>query len=328
MSIFQINSKEFPFLSSGVVGFNKKTKVSAEYVLAPVFLYVAGSSTVGKYDNELNEVDSVYRPTDDGSTSARRFADFGDFIIFNDGMNLVKASKSDLSSFESCAISDTYSTKSVACDGSDYAFLGGEPSGDSGYKTLFKIDLSTMTVVESERHVTSTDYYSINDMIYHGGYLYVAESGEDSVMKIDPSDLSKVDSCELGDSPQCIYFDHDDRMYVGDSGGNIHEIDPTDMSIIKTTELSSGDNVVAITEIDGLIYASNWSYELFQLASNLNVVQSLTTDKELYGLAGKGDILYGAGDGSLYQIDLESFSVSSEKSVSISWPNDLFMDSK
>lgn len=130
-------------------------------------------------------------------------------------------------------------------------------TGD-GYGNIDKIDASNMTIADS--HAGSGDAaWAIS--YGNDGYIYeITNNG--AINKIDPSNMSQVNTYSTGTTGRSIVYGGDGYVYAGNSGGDIYKLDPSDMSLVTSASVASGsiNDIIYAVDVHGYLIACNSEY--------------------------------------------------------------------
>ena len=90
-------------------------------------------------------------------------------------------------------------------------------------------------------------------LAFGAGAVWVANTGDDNVMRIDPSSSNSTDTIEVGDAPVAIAASHE-AVWVANRGGTVSRIDPSKREVVETIETGNAPAGIAVG--DGAAWVS------------------------------------------------------------------------
>ena len=85
------------------------------------------------------------------------------------------------------------------------------------------------------------------------GAIWVAASGEDAVIRIDPSTSSTI-TIPVGDGPTAVAFGNGSIWVANSAGGTISRIDLTRREVVETIEVGNAPSGLAV--IDDFVWVA------------------------------------------------------------------------
>ena len=198
-----------------------------------------------------------------------------------------------------------YATVRALTSVGDYIYCGGTNSPEN---RIWQIDKSDMSYINR-----STDYSGqIQALTNDGTYIYCGGSSPYEVWKIDPADMSKIDSILY--NSYIFALDYDGTyIYCGGQGARVWKIDPTDMS--KVDESASYGGRIHVLVNDGThIYCAGADTDRvykIRISDMVKVDQSADYGTTIRGLTVFDGYVYCGGDGggaTIWKIDISDMS--------------------
>lgn len=90
-------------------------------------------------------------------------------------------------------------------------------------------------------------------LVFGANAVWVANTGDDTVMRIDPSSPNSTDTIEVGDAPVAIAASPD-AVWVANRGGTVSRIDPAKREVVET--IATGNAPAGIAVGDGAVWVS------------------------------------------------------------------------
>ena len=81
-------------------------------------------------------------------------------------------------------------------------------------------------------------------MFGHGA-IWVANTGDDTVMRIEPGGLFQKDTIEVGESPNALAVSSE-AIWVANGGGTVSRIDPVKREVVKSIEIGNAPAGIAV----------------------------------------------------------------------------------
>jgi YVTN family beta-propeller protein len=186
-----------------------------------------------------------------------------------------------------------YTAKGIASQGTNIWVACSNDNEESGGDRVYKVDATTNNVTASVSMPQGSRPFGV---LSAAGYIWVTNSGSNTVSKIDPTTNTIVGSpIPVGDSPRGIAYDGT-RIWVANTGsGDISKINPATSTVSSTIDLHSspysmvwdGTNMWVSNAVDMLLSSPKLSQPPYTSYFDIDMGGG---DPTVNGSAAKGDL--------------------------------------